>query len=367
MLLWLRMMRRGKLDEGTLERALAVMENSTRLQIRLIEDILDLSRIITGKFHLDVHPVRLSEVIQSAIELARPSAELKGLHLEAVVPAGADPISGDRARLQQVVWNLIVNAIKFTPTGGRVTVRLEYRSGSARITVSDTGKGISADFLPYVFDRFRQADSSSTRQHGGLGLGLAIVRHLVELHGGTVAAESQGEGRGATFTVALPAGDAGARAEAARAEGASAGAHGITSLEGVLILVVEDDPDTREALRTVLVDYHAEVVTAASSAEAIEVMDRSSPDVLLCDIGMPDEDGYALLRKLRAREPERGGHTPAVALTAYVLDEDRRDALLAGFQAHLPKPPDPGELAAVVAALARRGRSCGPALVPGLR
>ena len=357
MLLWLRMMRTKKLDEASLACAVDVVERNTQLQVRLVEDILDLSRIITGKFHLDVRTVRLSEIIQSAIDSARPSAELKGVRLDAVFPSGADTISGERPRLQQVVWNLIANAIKFTPKGGRVAVRLEREAGCARITVSDTGKGISADFLPHVFDRFRQADSSSTREHGGLGLGLAIVRHLVELHGGTVRAESPGDGLGATFTVSLPAGDSGVQPEAGAVERPGDDVDRVSSLEGVRVLVVDDDPDTREALRTVLEHCHADVVTAASSAEAIAAMDRSSPDVLLCDIGMPDEDGYALLRKVRARGPERGGQTPAVALTAYALDDDRRGALLAGFQAHLAKPADPADLTAVVAALARRGAS----------
>ncbi len=352
-LLWLQLMRRRNVEKATLTHALDVMEQNTRLLVRLIEDILDLSRIITGKFRLDVHPVRLSEVIRSAIDFVRPSAELKGIRLEAVLAAGADTIPGDRGRLQQVIWNLIANAIKFTPAGGRVAVRLEYGAAEVRMVVTDTGAGISADFLPYVFDRFRQADSSPTRLHGGLGLGLAIVRHLVELHGGRVVAESPGEGRGAAFTVTLPGARAKAQGEAVRPQHASSAADAITSLEGVQVLVVDDDPDTREALRTVLRDYHADVVTAASSAEAMGAMDRSSPDVLVCDIGMPDEDGYSVLRKVRARDAERGTHTPAVALTAYVLDDDRRDALRAGFQAHLAKPADPSELAQVIVALAR--------------
>ena len=355
-LLWLRLMRTKPMDEKARARALEVMEHNTRLQAQLVEDILDLSRIITGKFRLDVRDARLVEIGESVVDLARPSAALKGIRLDFTAEDAPEVVVGDPARLQQIMWNLLANALKFTPEGGRVQLTLKGDEARARITVTDTGEGISSDFLPHVFDRFRQADGSTTRSHGGLGLGLAIVRHLVELHGGTVRAESPGIGKGATFTVDLPIGDPRRRAHEAeeprpRAHGAAP--DGTCALDGLRVLVVDDDADTREALTMVLEECKAAVTAVASAADAIRTMDRSLPDVLVCDIGLPAEDGYALIRKVRAREPGQGGRIPAVALTGYAQVEDRRRALRSGFQAHVSKPLDPEELTAVVSTLAR--------------
>ncbi len=367
-LVWLRLMRTRRPDEATLDRALAAIERNTQLQVRLVEDILDLSRIITGKFHLDLHDVPLAGIIASAVDLARPSAETKDLRLEITIGPGTHLVSGDAARLQQVVWNLLSNAIKFTPKGGVIEIRLERSDDRARIVVTDTGLGIDAGLLPHVFDRFRQADSSSTRKHGGLGLGLAIVRHLVELHGGVARAESRGEGQGATFTVELPQQDPEKTSRVAKqtpaARGPGVAVDRVPVPEGVRVLLVEDDTDTRDVLEMALRRCKADVTAVGSAADAVAAIDRSLPDVLVCDIGMPGEDGYALIGKLRARPPERGGRIPAIALTAFVQVEDRQRALRAGFQAHVAKPVDPADVAAVVWSLARRTRGAHVATGP---
>ncbi|MDQ1590433.1 MAG: hypothetical protein QOG71_1060 [Pyrinomonadaceae bacterium] len=361
---WTRLLGTGQLDETTHQRALETIERNAQSQVQLIDDILDVSRIIRGKLRLNVRTAELTPVIEAAVDSVRPAAEAKGIRLQVVLDPRAGPVSGDPDRLQQVVWNLLSNAIKFTPKDGRVQVRLERAGSHLELIVSDTGQGIEEKFLPYVFDRFRQADPSTTRKHGGLGLGLAIVRHLVELHGGTVTAESQGAGQGTTFKVSLPqmilhqpehASNSG---EHVAAEHPTAG--GRISLEcpseldGLRVLLVEDDADSREMLVVVLTQCRAEVRAVSNAADALSQLESWRPDVLISDIEMPGEDGYTLIRKVRALPPERGGKIPAAALTAYARAEDRMRALLAGFQLHVPKPVEPAELAAVVASLAGR-------------
>jgi signal transduction histidine kinase len=359
MLGWAQVLRLGKLDNQSAARALETIERNARSQAQLIADLLDVSRIITGKLRLDLQPVELPRIIEATLESVRPGADAKGVHLDVSLDRLTSPVLGDADRLQQVIWNLLSNAIKFTPQGGRVSVRLREAGGSAEVRVADTGAGIRPDFLPYVFDRFRQAESTITRSHGGLGLGLSIVRHLVELHGGSVAVASEGEGKGATFTVRLPVRQTAAEDSTslddtmefkARVWDAQNGL-----LQGVQVLVVEDEDDTRELLVTALEQCGARVTAVPSAAEALASLDRSLPDVLVSDLGMPDEDGFSLIRKVRAREAAKGGGVPAAALTAYARTEDRVRALTAGFQRHLPKPIDPSDLIAAVAALAGRG------------
>jgi PAS domain S-box-containing protein len=369
MLGWAQLLRTGQLDGATAERALEMIESSAKLQAQLIEDLLDVSRIISGKLRLEARPVELGPIIEAAVDAVRPAAEAKEIRLHAALGRALGQVSGDTERLQQIIWNLLSNAIKFTPQGGRVAVRLARVGAAARIRVTDTGRGISPEFLPYVFDRFRQADVSTTRTHSGLGLGLSIVRHLVELQGGTVRAESPGEGRGATFTVEFPLRPA--RAVRGRAGGAlgRSGARetgqrhpdGFTALEGLRLLVVDDEADARELLTVALERSGAEVTAVGSASEALREIERVRPDVLLSDIAMPGEDGYAFIRRVRAREAELGGRIPAAALTAYTREEDRRRALQAGFQMHVAKPVEPAELTAVVANLAGRrvGRRAG--------
>ncbi|HLL71820.1 MAG TPA: PAS domain S-box protein [Pyrinomonadaceae bacterium] len=368
---WTRLLATGQLDEATERRALETIERNAQSQVQLIDDILDVSRIIRGKLRLNVRPAELAPVIEAAVDSVRPAAEAKGIRLQVVLDAGAGPVTGDPDRLQQVVWNLLTNAVKFTPKDGRVQVLLARVNSHLELTVSDTGQGIEEKFLPYVFDRFRQADPSTTRKHGGLGLGLAIVRHLVELHGGTVTVESKGTGHGTTFKVLLPLmivhQPEYAHAGADSAGGAaSAGVHPTADgggrltlqcppeLEGLRVLLVEDEPDAREMLVAVLKQCRADVRAVANAADALLELEMWRPEVLISDIEMPGEDGYTLIRKIRALTPERGGKIPAAALTAYARAEDRMRALLAGFQLHVPKPVEPAELAAVVASLAGR-------------
>jgi signal transduction histidine kinase len=353
---WVQVLRSGKLDEAAAVRALETIERNSRSQAQLIADLLDVSRIITGKLRLDFKPVELRRIIDAALDSVRPAADAKGIQLDVSAVPLASPVLGDADRLQQVVWNLLSNAMKFTPRGGQVEVRLREAGTNAVIRVTDTGIGIRPDFLPYVFDRFRQAEGSITRSHGGLGLGLSIVRHLIELHGGTVEVESAGEGQGATFIVRLPL-----RAELAEdpLDQTSAGRGGLFNsppdlLEGVKVVVVEDEADTRELLVVALQQCGAEVAAFGTVPEALAWLDHSVPDVLVSDIGVPVEDGYSLIRKIRAREPGRGGNVPAAALTAYARAEDRLRALEAGYQTHLAKPVDPPELIATVARLAGR-------------
>jgi PAS domain S-box-containing protein len=357
---WSHMLRTGQFNDESARRAFETVERNARAQAQLIDDLLDVSRIITGKLRIDVRPVDPNSFIEAAVESVRPAAEAKGVRLQKVLDTGSVSVSGDPVRLQQIVWNLLSNAIKFTPRGGRVQVRLERINSHVEVAVNDTGAGIPADFLPHVFDRFRQADQKTTRQHGGMGLGLAIVRHLVELHGGTVTAESAGEGQGATFTVLLPV------AAVYRTEEEGLRVHPAARstlprfelfdrLDGLKILVVDDEPDTRDMLKAGLGQCGAAVTAAASAAEALEAIENSAPDLIISDIGMPDEDGYELMRRVRQLPADAGGRVPAIALTAYARVEDRMNALRAGYQMHVPKPVELAELAAVALSLVRRG------------
>jgi PAS domain S-box-containing protein len=359
MLGWTRMLRMKELDEETSERALETVERNARVQAQLIEDLLDVSRIITGKLRLDVRPMELMPVIEAAIDAVRPAAAAKNIELQTALDPLAGPVSGDPNRLQQVVWNLLANAVKFTPGSGQVKVSLERVDAHVEVIVSDTGQGIKPDFLPYVFDRFRQADGSSTRLHGGLGLGLAIVRHLIELHGGTVRAESSGEGQGATFHLQLPLmpvrnADFGLQNEnqvSAPLQSPIRNPHSAT-LRGLRVLVVDDEQDARHLIATVLEKQGAEVFAAGSAREALGTLEREMPDVLISDLGMPDEDGLALIRQVRERGRESGGEIPAAAVSAYAGEDNRQQALAAGFQLHVAKPVDPQELIEVVRSLA---------------
>jgi PAS domain S-box-containing protein len=354
---WAHLLQAGSLNAETSVRALEAIQRNARAQAQLIEDLLDVSRVITGKLHLEVRPINLASVIEAAVDAVRPAAEGKGVELTTMLDHSV-VVSADPDRLQQVIWNLLSNSIKFTAAKGRIELQFERVQGHAQIVVRDTGIGIGPDFLPHVFDRFRQADSTSTRNYGGLGLGLALVRHLVEMHGGTVQAESPGEGMGATFTVTLPAvatAATGRRAPALRlADDPSIDNFDGQKLKDLCVLIVDDEEDARDIIKTVLVQFGAEVWAAASADEAIAAIKRERPDVLVCDIGMPGEDGYALIRRVRALTLEQGGDTPAVALTAYAREEDRARALAAGFQMHLSKPIQPSKLVAVVASIAGR-------------
>jgi PAS domain S-box-containing protein len=351
---WARILRRGTLDRDTAERAVESIERNVRIQTQLIDDLLDVSRIVSGRLKLEVQTVELAPIIETCVDAVRPWAIEKGLRLDVVLDFQAF-VSGDSERLQQVMRNLLSNAIKFTPRGGRVQVRLHRTESVAEVVVSDTGQGIEPERLAHVFERLWQADSSTTRRHGGLGLGLAIARHLVQLHGGSIRAESAGPGTGATFTVRLPIALVSAPLEHPSVPQAGAGEP--SRLSGVRILVVEDESETRDVLDRILVERGAEVRSVASAGEAFELLGGWVPDVLLSDIGMPGEDGYSLMRRIRALPKERGGRVPAVALTAYVRADDRRRALKAGFQTHVGKPVDPDELALVIAGLAGLGRS----------
>jgi PAS domain S-box-containing protein len=358
MLGWTRLLNSRKFDEATTARAMETIERSARAQAQLIEDLLDVSRIIQGKLRLNIRPIALVSVIQAAIDIVRPAAEAKEMQLQCNLDSVVGLVAGDSERLQQVIWNLLSNAIKFTPKGGRVDVRLSQVNSYMEIAVKDTGQGIDPDFVPYVFDRFRQADSSITRSYTGLGLGLAIVRHLVELHGGTVRAESQGEGQGATFTVKLPVIPMRNEVIPAKSVGSAveeeAPLDNSPSLQGMRVIVVDDEADSREYIVALLEQCGAEVVAVTSAREALDAVSRVKADVLISDIGMPEEDGYSLIRKVRALKAEQGGQIPAVALTAYARAEDRTRAIAEGFQIHIPKPVEPSELATVVASLARR-------------
>src|SRR6185312_3986211 len=354
---WVQVLRTGKLDAAAGARALETIERNSRAQAQLIADLLDVSRIITGKLRLELKPVELARIIDAALDSARPGADAKGIDLVVSLSALESPVLGDNDRLQQVIWNLLSNAIKFTPRGGRVEVRLKESGLNAVIEVRDSGIGIRPDFLPYVFDRFRQAESTLTRSHGGLGLGLSIVRHLLELHGGTVEVESEGEGKGTTFRVSLPLRGT-ATAGKAMESAPSSQAEGVWNLPDLLaglhVLVLEDDADSRDLLAMALEQCGAEVSAFGSVPEALAAFDVAVPDVVVSDIGVPFEDGYSFIRKVRSRLPADGGAVPAAALTAYARAEDRKQALEAGFQTHLANPIDPSELIAAVARLAGR-------------
>lgn len=365
---WSRLLRTGKLDAENSARALESIERNATLQTKLIDDLLDVSRIITGKLTLDRRPIEMAHVVSDAVNTLRPAADAKNISIETSFDAEAEPVLGDANRLQQVLWNLLSNAVKFTPKSGRIEVVLQRVNSEVQVSVGDSGEGISCEFLPYVFDRFSQGDGKSTRSHTGLGLGLAIVRQLVELHGGTVKAHSDGPGRGATFKLRLPVLSINLRpgSKSALSDSTLPGAR-VTDgliiecpprLDGVRVLVVDDDPDTRQMLKAVLSECHADVITAASAAEAIKEIEQRKPDVLVSDLGMPEHDGYELIKQVRKTESaNNAARVPALALTAYAKAEDRVRALAGGYQVHLAKPVEPAEFVLVVANLAGRVQS----------
>ncbi|HMI83750.1 MAG TPA: PAS domain S-box protein [Polyangiaceae bacterium] len=352
---WTRMLHAGSLGpEKSIHAIETILRNATA-QNQIIDDLLDVSRIIAGQLRLEVDFINICEIVSSAIEVVRPGAEAKGLTIHAMLDPSTGMIKGDAGRLQQVLWNLLTNAVKFTPRGGRIHITLRRENSSVEIDVADTGKGVTPDFLPRMFERFTQQEASKSRSAGGLGLGLAIVKHLVELHGGTVEAHSNGEGAGTTFIVRLPL----APVYAARRDTPTSSVHAEdlkfpSELGGLKVLVIDDEPDARELVQAVLAEGGAQVTLASSAAEAFEMIRAQRPDVIVSDIGMPDEDGYVFIRKLRELSREEGGRIPAVALTAYARAEDRRNALLAGFQNHAAKPIEPQELLIVIANLAGR-------------
>ncbi len=356
---WTRMLRLGQLSEEDRAKALDTIERNARAQAQLIDDLLDVSRIVTGKLRMDVRASDPNSFIDAAVEAVRPAAVAKGVRVQKVIDTGAIAIPGDPVRLQQVVWNLLSNAIKFTPRGGHVQIRSERVNSHLEIVVADTGQGIPADFLPHVFDRFRQADQKTSRQHGGMGLGLAIVRHLVELHGGTVRAASEGVGQGATFTVMLPitpvyqVDQTGSRVHPAARDLLPAPDRN-DRLDGLTILVVDDEADTRELLRRGLEYCGATVKLAGSAADALAKFETDVPDILISDIGMPGTDGYDLIKQVRNLPTEKSRKVAAIALTAYTRVEDRLHALRAGYDMHVPKPVELTELVAVAASVARR-------------
>ena len=345
---WARVLRSTSADETTRERGLASIERNAHTQARLIEDLLEISRIVTGKLRLQIRDVDLAAIVDTAVDNVKPAALAKRLRLTARINVRPALTQGDPDRLQQVIWNLLANAVKFTPPDGAVTIALTRQDGYV-LTVQDSGPGIEPKFLPHVFDAFRQADGSATREHGGLGLGLAIARQLVEAHGGTIQAQSAGTDRGATFDVFLPSVvQTPQPASMAVTDTAASDTVDSSLLDGVDVLVVDDDEDARVLLQMTLTRYGAAVTTAASVGEALESIDRAVPDVLLSDIGMPHEDGYDLLRRLRARPPEHGGSIPAVAVTAYASSTDRASTQAVGYQAHVAKPFEPADVARLV-------------------
>ncbi|MCC5601327.1 hybrid sensor histidine kinase/response regulator [Nostoc favosum] len=352
---WAKLLKNRSLNEATTVRALETIERNAELQAQLIEDLLDISRILQGKLALNLETVNLVFTIEAALETVQLAAEAKSIQINLHLDREIGQVKGDSNRIQQIIWNLLSNAVKFTPSGGQVEVYLEQISSEVELRVTDTGKGISPDFLPHVFEYFRQADSRTTRSFGGLGLGLAIVRQLVELHGGTVLAESLGEGQGATFTVTLPVFQ---HLELGREN------HNVLDdsypscmlyapLEGIRLLVVDDNADTREFLAFLLEQQGAIVTIAASATEALTAIMQSKPDLLLSDLGMPNLDGYTLIRKLRAMPANLGGQIPAIALTAYAAETTQKQVFTAGFQLHIAKPADPAKLVAAIAALVK--------------
>jgi signal transduction histidine kinase/ActR/RegA family two-component response regulator len=349
-LIWAQLLKSDDLDAAGVTRAVGMIERSTKTLAQLIDDLLDASRIIAGKLTFDSRPLELRPVIEAALDAATPAAQAKSILIERYVIGTLPPVSGDPGRLQQVVANLLANAVKFTPEQGRIEVRLERAGPIARIVVADSGSGISPDFLPFIFERFRQADTTSTRKQKGLGLGLAIARQIVQLHGGAIEAASPGEGKGSTFTVTLPLLVASAPA-VTRSDDRADRTDRTPTLEGIAVLVVDDEEDAREAMAVLLAQAGARVFSAGGAAAALEVLDHERPDVLLSDIAMPGEDGYALIRRIRARPSDRGGRIPAAALTAYATLEDRAKAMRAGYDEHIPKPVDPTRLISAVAQL----------------
>ena len=347
---WARMLQTGGLEAATASRALDVIVRQANAQVQLIDDLLDVSRVISGKMRLDIRSVDLKTVIESALDAVRPAATAKDIRLRAALDPHAGAVRGDPARLQQVVWNLVMNAVKFTPRGGRVEVTLDRAEGQIEIVVRDTGRGISADVLPFIFDRFRQADSSSTRAHAGLGLGLALAKNFVELHGGTLTAHSDGAGKGATFVVSLPL----AHSEGAVPNAVPPPPAPAATLAGVRVLVVDDDEEALELATTIVAAAGGEVRGCRCASDGLNVLRDWRPDVLVSDIEMPGEDGYAFIRKVRALPAADAGQTPAIALTAYGRSQDRTRSLSAGFNMHVPKPLDPDEFTAIVATVVSR-------------
>ena len=362
---WSQILARQPIESEDARQGLQAIERNTRAQARMIEDLLDMSRISAGKVRLDVHRVVLADVVSQAVQSVQPSAEVKGVRLITVIDPSAGPVAGDAGRLQQVVWNLLTNAIKFTPRGGRVQVVLERVNSHIELNVTDTGEGIVQEFLPHVFERFRQADASTTRHYRGLGLGLSIVKYLVELHGGSVRVKSPGKGKGSTFILTLPLApttdrpgiDEPKERQHPRVAQGEPIFYESPNLGGITVLVVDDDPDAREVIGRILRNGNASVVTASSAAEAFEILRKLRPALLISDIGMPGEDGYDLIRKVRALTADDCGRVPAVALTAFARSEDRQRALLAGYHFHVAKPVEPSELLTVCASLVGRIRS----------
>jgi CheY-like chemotaxis protein/two-component sensor histidine kinase len=343
-------------EDSDTRRGLETIARNAGAQAQLIDDLLDMNRIVSGRIRLDVQRLDLASVVEAALESARPSAEAKSIEIRKTIDPNAGPVRGDPNRLQQVVWNLLTNAVKFTPRGGSIDVILQRIGSHVEIVVQDTGMGISAAFLPQLFERFRQADSSSTRRFGGLGLGLSIAKQLVELHGGTVTAHSEGDGKGSTFCVRLPLRAVREEPDSQREHPTSgrgtAPVDAQVSLAGIAVLVVDDEADARSVVGAVLSDAGATVLTAASADEALAVVRSRRFDVLISDIGMPDRDGYQLIRDVRQLGAAEGGRTPAVALTAFARSEDRTRAMLAGYQVHMTKPVEPQELVATIRSVA---------------
>jgi PAS domain S-box-containing protein len=357
---WTQVLLRSESSKGpdVQKRAIEVIDRNARAQVQLIDDLLDLSRIMTGKIRLDLHQVSFASIVEAAVDSAIPSAEAKGIRLKTIMGASQDVISADSTRLQQVVWNLLTNAIKFTPKGGQIQVLLQRVNSHLELSVSDTGIGIPASYLPHVFDRFSQKDSSTTRTFGGLGLGLSICKQLVELHAGYIRAASQGEGKGATFFVQLPLSivqmeDSSPPRIHPTTETRCGEIHALPRLDGVQVFIIDDEPDARDLVRTVLEDQGAKVTSFSAAQEALAALRTTRPTVLICDVGMPKMDGYQLIRTLRAEEP-RSERIPALALTAFARSEDRKNSLVAGYQAHMAKPFDVAELILVVSDLVGR-------------
>ncbi|HEX8833448.1 MAG TPA: ATP-binding protein, partial [Abditibacteriaceae bacterium] len=368
---WVHLLRTNKVDAATEAHAVDAIDRSSRAQAQLIEDLLDVSRIINGKMPLEVQPIKLVPVLEAALESVRLAAEAKGIRLRLALDTLDGVVNGDSGRLQQVVWNLLSNAVKFTPKGGSVEVRLERVDSKLQVSVIDSGRGIEPEFLPYVFDRFRQADSTSTRAYGGLGLGLSIVKHLVEMHGGTVSVASDGMDKGSVFRIRIPmlpvSMQQGYQRTARRELWAESAEDSINTpavdgalpafggmLQGIRIVILEDENDARELLGLVVIQHGAEVKLAATVRQALKLCNEFRPHVVVSDIGLPGEDGYAFIAQLRSRTPEEGGEIPVIALTAYARVEDRIKALAAGFHTHITKPVEPPDLVAAIAMLVGR-------------
>ncbi len=347
---WARLLKDTEMAPDTSVRAIETIERNAKAQAQLIEDILDVSRAISGRLRLDVTTIDLIPLIEAAIDIVRPAAEAKGVKLQSILDPSSGPVAGDPQRVQQIIWNLLSNAVKFTPKEGHVQVQLQRTESQAELMVSDTGIGIRQEFLPFVFDRFRQADSSSTRKFGGLGLGLAIVRHLTELHGGTVKAESSGEGKGATFVVRFPITIAHLHRPLDRQMGSTLTTKAAANLRNLRVLVLDDEPDAREIITLILEECGAEVRSAASVGQALGLLQEWDAHVLVSDIGIPERDGYDFIREVR----RLGIESPAIALTAYARHEDRLRILGSGYQMHIAKPVDSQELPVVVASVAGR-------------